>query len=64
MEIIFDSGLKFHWGSFRIEIITGKGNHSKNNIAVLFPEVKKLLSSKGYKFKIENNCKFYCEVKE
>ncbi len=23
-----------------VEIITGKGNHSKNNVAVLFPSVK------------------------
>jgi len=49
--------------TFRIEIITGKGNHSKNGIAILYPGIMDFLKSEGYKFKTENDSKFFCEVK-
>ena len=45
-----------------LEIITGKGKNSKNQIAILFPKVKEYLRSLNYTVRNANNGKMFCDI--
>jgi len=37
-----------------VEIVTGKGIHSRGGRAVILPKIEKLLQTRGYEFKLDN----------